>query len=157
MKTSNMRTIKFRAWDKQDKKYRHLSDLSWMKSITGVQGLSGVVVEMDQGHDKFRGIEEVEIEQFTGLLDKDGKEIYEGDILGMPLQGISKVGGLFGKHFQWCAEVFWLVDRWTIHKNERGRDWKHSTPIDYYTEQTEVIGNIHENPDLLKLWNPIAP
>lgn len=70
------------------------------------------------------------IEQYTGLKDKNGKEIYEGDIV--------KAGGRI-------YEVDWL---------EKDGGWFCFTDDDYYTPlyhiECEVIGNIHENKELLK-------
>lgn len=70
------------------------------------------------------------IQQFTGLLDKNGKEIYEGDIV-KDLDGhISKVG--------WYS-------------TSDGYDWTgFSTEIFEVNETVEIIGNIYENPELLK-------
>lgn len=64
-----MRPIKFRAWDKKENVMRRVSDIGWMKDNSG---LSGVVITKPTGHDSFLAIENVELMQFTGLLDKNG-------------------------------------------------------------------------------------
>ena len=76
------------------------------------------------------------IEQYTGLKDKDGKEIYEGDILEFSKGGIMYV--------EWNDDfkMFVLVDP---------REKKASLNICIYaTEHIKVIGNIFENKELLK-------
>ena len=68
-------------------------------------------------------------EQFTGLRDKNGKEIYEGDIVRGPGFGAVSVyfdGGRFCLYF--LGDEYW---------NE-------------YADKIEIIGNIHENPELLE-------
>ena len=68
--------------------------------------------------------------QFTGLNDKNGKEIYEGDIVRGPGFGAVSVyfdGGRFCLYF--LGDEYW---------NE-------------YADKIEVIGNIHENPELLEV------
>ena len=74
--------------------------------------------------------------QYTGLKDKDGKEIYEGDILEFSKGGIMYV--------EWNDDfkMFVLVDP---------REKKASLNICIYaTEHIKVIGNIFENKELLK-------
>lgn len=68
----------------------------------------------------------VPIMQFTGLKDNNGREIYEGDILNIFMDGIPfhvvKHEALDGGYYGWNVNDVWI---------------------------TEVIGNIHENPELL--------
>jgi uncharacterized phage protein (TIGR01671 family) len=75
------------------------------------------------------------IMQYTGLKDKNGKEIYESDIITH-----SRDGGL--------AEIIWNEDQACF---DICWDDEHDTlPTEmYYHERWEVIGNIYENPELL--------
>ena len=69
--------------------------------------------------------------QFTGLYDKNGKEIYEGDILKAVSKGKEYVGEVYYDEAQWFGATDYL----------------------YYAvtnSNAEVIGNIYENPYLLK-------
>lgn len=75
--------------------------------------------------------------QFTGLLDKNGKEIYEGDIISCQRVGNS----LRDKKV-----VFFTDGMFTA--NESGDETKSSTPI--IGIKCEIIGNIYENPELTK-------
>mgnify|MGYP001575772868 CR=1 FL=1 len=105
-----MRTIKFRAWDK-DADY-----MSFPENIpNGTKSDNGIYIFM----------------QFTGLLDKNGKEIYEGDIL--KYDGETRV-------------VIYEAPSFELQlKETRAFAW------DNWAEFGEVIGNIHENPELLKM------
>ena len=75
--------------------------------------------------------------QFTGLTDKNGKEIYEGDILKDSWECVHEV--YYSEDAQWSTH---------LHKHP-----KHIFPARYLHcayMQWEVIGNIYENPELLK-------
>ena len=71
-----MREIKFRAWDKELKEMFYPSSISWKNKIMWVCGSHGKN-KLEYEIEKPR----TELMQFTGLLDKNGKEIYEGDIV----------------------------------------------------------------------------
>lgn len=119
------RPIKFRAWDG----YR-------MEEVFSLGG--GVVRTMNDNGDTSTHLDrEVEVMQFTGLHDKNGKEIYEGDIIR-----------------NWEAEIAKIVlgfDCWLAHHPRKSG--VRLKDFFYSAQNGEVIGNIYENPDLLKLAN----
>ena len=78
--------------------------------------------------------------QFTGQLDKNGKEIYEGDITIEKLRRSRKDG----EKLVICFDDF----EWQG-KNANGSTTSLSLLVEYHT--IEVIGNIHDNPELLKI------
>lgn len=79
------------------------------------------------------------IEQFTGLLDKNGKEIYEGDIVRVSLSN----GHDREEVVEWTADNA----QYDVFCSDCG----HCSYIDGHSaDYCEVIGNIHENPELLK-------
>lgn len=108
-----MREIKFRAWDKESKT---------MIYDTFPNGLSSSDI-LARWNPEW-------IMQYTGLKDKNGKEIYEGDILKQAGGFIFKVGFKDGK---------FMLD------NEVGKDWEIANMGWLF-----VIGTIYQNPELLK-------
>jgi uncharacterized phage protein (TIGR01671 family) len=110
-----MRTIKFRAWNLATKKM--LVPHAIENPIDDpLGGNTGTIYQ-----------------QFTGLFDKNGKEIYEGDIVEWQ-HSWSRPGAGSSR----------MVVEWV--KDEIGGQYK---TIPYINETTEVIGNIYENPALL--------
>jgi len=68
-----MRKIKFKAWDKEKKIMCDVFNIQFDLGYAGIKALNYCVFE--------REIEKIILLQYTGLKDRNGKEIYEGDIL----------------------------------------------------------------------------
>lgn len=79
------------------------------------------------------------IMQFTGLLDKNGKEIYEGDIV---------------KREDKIWDVRFSYDRWILGRDKFEIDDNNTADDPVFvgwSDKCEIIGNIYENPELIKL------
>jgi uncharacterized phage protein (TIGR01671 family) len=80
--------------------------------------------------------------QFTGLHDKNGKEIYEGDILRIehPYKDREYIGEVVYEYYMFMVNGFYFTH--------------YDNPSDAFEEMkyVEVIGNIYENPELLKVY-----
>lgn len=89
--------------------------------------------------------------QYTGLKDKDEKEIYEGDILKTPRGFIGQV--VFGRAEEECRhKVFgrMVIDCYTTYGWIFVRGDGYRCAIDDELLEGEIIGNIHDNPELMK-------
>ena len=121
------REIKFRAWDIHCK---HMLGHSYLIDV--VDG-GGSIIQMILDESI-----ECHLMQYTGLKDSNGAEIYEGDILRIYF-GIPTVSAVIKVYFH---DGCWMVSK---------SDGSQELPIfDCCQCDLEVIGNIHENPDLLK-------
>lgn len=151
-----MRIIKFRAWDKEKKKFftptyeaykGNLEDLHL--SLNGrlhLRTLENPVTDESQFPDRFI------LMQYTGLKDKNGKEIYEGDILKLNggaedmYEAVGFQNGCFVLEASWIEDntSFPELKYYTLFANlEDNKTFKDCI-------LTEVAGNIYENPKLIK-------
>lgn len=130
-----MRIIKFRIWDGEDM-------LPVGDSIEFRNALFHKI-RVTHKYDDLRepDCKDFHLMQFTGLTDKNGKEIYEGDILNYGnYRGSSNLNGKACNHI-----VKWDVDN-ACFSTKAIYESDTLFPLDSFAE---IIGNIHENADLL--------
>ena len=139
-----MREMKFRAWNITTKRMVDLNAVTPLALDPAFNGqLEGVFVPFKDGY---------EIMQFTGLLDKSSKEIYEGDVVSItnPLYQIQKARLIGVVGFSWAAfhvEIKRTVE-WELY-NVDAPELMFLMNIANSKEIT-VVGNIYENPELLE-------
>ena len=131
---ARMRELEFRAWWKDTKRFLDCDE--WYMTCSGAKYLHYAV--MPYKDDNFI------IEQYTGIKDKNGKEIYEGDIVSEEFEyGGEKTKTIW--QVRWsddeCAfELHYVigfkVDDCSLYADDE--------------EDYEVIGNIHEHQELLE-------
>lgn len=129
-----MREIKFRAWDKEEKQILDVSELNiggeeitgWTEQEECIEGL---------------GFYHIVLMQSTGLKDKNGVEIYEGDIVEAWSEGVKAIGqvqqrkdGLWIIYPAWQSEKFWGL-----------------CPNEEKETRVTILGNIFEHPELLEV------
>ena len=144
-----MREIKFRVWDKKKMVFPEdrIYSVFWNPDMNRN--------EVQNGLGDFFSEETHAIQQFTGLKDKNGVEIYEGDILKCPW-GFDK-----NEYFSEGEVVFWEGEFVLSKGPEKFAGWVDICPYDLYEfndtptrkcfwNRAEVIGNIFENKELLK-------
>lgn len=107
-----MKVIKFRAWDTVNNNME--LDVHYLDSLNEIIG-----------RDKYH------VMQFTGLLDENGKEIYDGDILHYEYEGVP---------FEY---IKWDIDGACWITSENGL-----SGVDL-NDGAVIVGNIYENPELL--------
>lgn len=120
-----MREIKYRAWDIHTESMRDVLVIDWVNELID---LSGGIIE--------RRPHEVKIMQYTGLKDKNGVGIYEGDIV-----------------FDRWANAYTPVFQNGIYMAYNPKNLMQNDPSTQFNiiwkDGCEIIGNIYENPELL--------
>lgn len=129
-----MREIRYRAWNKQENRWAtHNEQLSDVNVSASVRAPSIMTV----GSDKY------DLQMFTGLKDKNGVEIYEGDLLKKRnyKDAIYKV--------VWTKHGFEL--RHDFIRKYKGDSWEETAYLPIHERDYIVIGNIYEHPHLLEV------
>jgi len=107
-----MREIKFRAWDKAYGGYVQ-SGIQFNNTTMRLEAVGGLILE-----------------QYTGMNDRNGEDIYEGDVVRRA-----------NDTWQIIWQIIWEKDCWGAYrKGENLMDW---------WDEFEVVGNIHANPELI--------
>ena len=129
-----MREIKFRAWLKEDKKMVNVETMDFTdKSIQYLKKseiINAYILRRESDDD-------VELMQYTGLKDKNGKEIYEGDILFFRDENM--------KYIVVWQDAAFIIKSIEIRKYSEKMCWLDDTEI-----CCEIVGNIYENKKLLE-------
>ncbi|WDD89088.1 YopX family protein [Fusobacterium nucleatum] len=125
-----MREIKFRAWHKEKK---------IMGEVLGIDILHKEIFFSNEDVDCYEhtDFKDIELMEYTGLKDKNEKEIYEGDIVKLRANhGI----GVIKYSDEWGAFVVeYIKPRPLV-----------VLGMNYYKEDIEILGNIYENSELIK-------
>lgn len=129
-----MREIKFRAWLKYGKEIVDVEEIDFMNEV-----INYIDNDYENNEQEIIGayFENIELMQYTELKDKNNKEIYEGDVVKLRSNhGI----GVIKYYDEWGAFIVeYIKPRPLV-----------VLGINYYKEDIEVLGNIYENPELIK-------
>jgi uncharacterized phage protein (TIGR01671 family) len=133
-----MREIKFRCWNEVDEKMYKVLQITF-ELIKDSEGFVYYEKILSTGERRAiaQKLSDVILMQYIGLLDKQGKEIYEGDIV--------RYNGLYFEHGLYEIK---FVNGSFIGINEKD---ELNFRKDFDFENVEVVGNIYENPELLSL------
>ena len=145
-----MREIKFRAWDKVAKKFLHPwpDGFHILGETTCFDMIGMQLKERNPEKTVLEMLNDVEIMQFTGLKDKKGIEIYEGDIIELAENTYGETELPIRCVVKWNDKGFYQLWRnGLIHWKFWRKDTYHNTG---YRKNWKVIGNIHQNPKLLE-------
>ena len=170
----NSRVLKFRAWDKSEKKMFPISEIHF-SFVDGIYDFTSVTIFDKERGEATRHKKDVEIMEYTGLKEKSGKEIYEGDIVqikddqhcrddGSCFQRVNTFvvekgeyqccnGGEYGNNFglflkKITEDVLASDEKGLITRSITKCDGDHHNILD--CRRGEVIDNIYQNSDLIK-------
>ncbi|WP_291953229.1 YopX family protein [Campylobacter sp.] len=128
-----LKDFDFRIWNNTDKEY-----------IKDIVLLSNLMCDLIHGATDI--IQDCEIELFTGLYDKNGKKIYENDILKFRFNGTQEIIA-YANAITYNGLFFTSKDNGLFPRID---DYSYRYLESEFNFSIEIIGNIHKNPELLK-------
>ena len=136
---------KFRAWDKTTNQMRGCYGFNDMEREVYVCSVADDEFngQLKTVHALKRSFDEVVVMQSTGLKDKNGVEIYEGDYLSLII---------FEANKKYKGEVVFFKGSFCLTVQIKGHEY--TVPFHEMSEVDnllEVLGNIYENPELLEV------
>ena len=150
-----MREIKFRAWDKQGKEMFRVYTMYFIEGKNTMACGKGGCAPVD---------DDTVLMQYTGLHDRNGKEIYEGDIVKQAVSSNKELHGEYTfkevvyRSGMWCIEYLRSEKETSIPRGYMAGDINDAREDAdkemYFTDipninDLEVVGNIYEHPHLL--------
>ncbi|WP_429168848.1 YopX family protein [Enterococcus faecalis] len=130
---------KFRAWDKKYKKMMKVNQIDFEKKTVWLEADNG---DHENRHTLTREFKDVILMQSTGLKDKNGVEIFEGDIVQYRDGEYSYLGIVKRDCYQFFIDGIEPDDNYDFIDVSNTFDG---------TSSLEILGNIHENPELLEV------
>ena len=136
------REIKFRVWDIENKKMLDLEELNYEYGEPAIRTTM---------YSDYFGTDDMILMQYTGLKDKNGVEIYEGDIVkahftkGHWTYNDKSYYGYKNGRVEYCVDCFILYI-----ENYKEKIYPLSAFGDRQIKDLEVIGNIYDNPELIE-------
>lgn len=128
------REIKFRAWNKVNNSMLSSDDIAIILTLNGEVNKLNIMSSSETmlAHNRINEIDKYELMQFTGLHDKNGVEIYEGDIID---------------HFAMYGHVIYENGMFSMSNNANTQFCNCKQPLAYHdVNEMQVIGNIHQAP-----------
>lgn len=121
---------KFRAWDKISKTMFPVMMIDFGQSYVMIEEINGLWCE--------RGFDEVELMQSTGLVDENGKEVFEGDVL------LTYDAEL--------AKVYWddVLAGWFVDFIYETAELSEVAGLQSSRSICAIVGNVYENPELME-------
>ena len=152
-----MREIIFRGKKDDDEWVYGSFCMDAREQFNGLCGVDGFIRLYDKAKGKMQTyeVDRETVGQYTGLKDKNGKRIFEGDIIKsdngkQSSISVVKFGEYYPKMFYAMMDIYFPIAQ---HINANGffaESTKHEDMILFKSPFFEIIGNVHDNPELLE-------
>lgn len=136
-----MRQVKYKAWDKVEKEWIDIKHFGFENGeLWYVQAIDKNERDIDPPY--FPDSNDIELIEYTGMSDRDGVEVFEGDIVELLTKYGKDVGVVV--FIEGCFKIRW---------DSKNKFPKNREMIGHYyiNSKTKVIGNVYEQPELIEV------